>query len=253
MERQTKESASVDEIGGLIKGSNRAMSVLQYIGVLAATCDLSQPPSPRPMFLPGAVGRLEELDGENENEDNEAEEMDRRTPPASTMACLVSPEVHGVSGGSRDVRKGLQECGASMGREGKGDALREDIPPGTFALPTQIIDRTRGVRPATFFESTTVRPHAEWRAKPKRSMSTSTGSSRSKDPGYFAGACTHPWFNSCTGHSTGTLVCRPRAEPYAHPVRTDGVDDSLEHEARTILQGIGVRSEFVGEWREERR
>jgi hypothetical protein len=34
------------------------------------------------------AGRLEELDGENE--DNEAEELDRRTPPASTMACLVA-------------------------------------------------------------------------------------------------------------------------------------------------------------------
>ena len=39
-------------------------------------------------------------------------------------------------------------------------SLREDIPPGTFALPTQIIDRTKGVRPASFFEGTTVVAHA---------------------------------------------------------------------------------------------
>ena len=35
-------------------------------------------------------------------------------------------------------------------------SLREDMPPGTFALPTQIIDRTRGVRPASFFDSSVV-------------------------------------------------------------------------------------------------
>ncbi|KAA1477493.1 Methylthioadenosine phosphorylase [Dentipellis sp. KUC8613] len=39
-------------------------------------------------------------------------------------------------------------------------SLREDIPPGTFALPTQIIDRTKGVRPASFFEGTSVVAHA---------------------------------------------------------------------------------------------
>ena len=39
-------------------------------------------------------------------------------------------------------------------------SLREDIPPGTFALPTQIIDRTKGVRPASFFEGATVVAHA---------------------------------------------------------------------------------------------
>jgi 5'-methylthioadenosine phosphorylase len=39
-------------------------------------------------------------------------------------------------------------------------SLREDIPPGTFALPTQIIDRTKGVRPTSFFEGTTVVAHA---------------------------------------------------------------------------------------------
>jgi 5'-methylthioadenosine phosphorylase len=39
-------------------------------------------------------------------------------------------------------------------------SLREDIPPGTFALPTQIIDRTKGVRPASFFEGTTIVAHA---------------------------------------------------------------------------------------------
>ncbi|KAI0056664.1 Methylthioadenosine phosphorylase [Artomyces pyxidatus] len=39
-------------------------------------------------------------------------------------------------------------------------SLREDIPPGTFALPSQIIDRTKGVRPASFFEGTSVVAHA---------------------------------------------------------------------------------------------
>jgi 5'-methylthioadenosine phosphorylase len=39
-------------------------------------------------------------------------------------------------------------------------SLREDISPGTFALPTQIIDRTKGVRPVSFFEGTTVVAHA---------------------------------------------------------------------------------------------
>ncbi|KAI0051459.1 Methylthioadenosine phosphorylase [Auriscalpium vulgare] len=35
-------------------------------------------------------------------------------------------------------------------------SLREDISPGTFALPTQIIDRTKGVRPASFFDGSIV-------------------------------------------------------------------------------------------------
>ena len=35
-------------------------------------------------------------------------------------------------------------------------SLREEIPPGTFALPTQVIDRTKGVRPSTFFDGTVV-------------------------------------------------------------------------------------------------
>ncbi|GLB33155.1 putative MEU1 protein [Lyophyllum shimeji] len=39
-------------------------------------------------------------------------------------------------------------------------SLREEISPGSFALPTQIIDRTKGVRPASFFEGTTVVAHA---------------------------------------------------------------------------------------------
>ncbi|KAI0287219.1 Methylthioadenosine phosphorylase [Russula brevipes] len=39
-------------------------------------------------------------------------------------------------------------------------SLREDVPPGTFALPTQIIDRTKGVRPASFFEGTSIVAHA---------------------------------------------------------------------------------------------
>ncbi|GBE79069.1 Methylthioadenosine phosphorylase [Sparassis latifolia] len=39
-------------------------------------------------------------------------------------------------------------------------SLREEIAPGDFALPTQIIDRTKGVRPASFFEGTSVVAHA---------------------------------------------------------------------------------------------
>lgn len=39
-------------------------------------------------------------------------------------------------------------------------SLREDIAPGDFILPTQIIDRTKGVRPASFFEGTSVVAHA---------------------------------------------------------------------------------------------
>ena len=35
-------------------------------------------------------------------------------------------------------------------------SLREEIRPGDFALPTQIIDRTKGIRPATFFDGTIV-------------------------------------------------------------------------------------------------
>ncbi|KIK77876.1 hypothetical protein PAXRUDRAFT_834819 [Paxillus rubicundulus Ve08.2h10] len=39
-------------------------------------------------------------------------------------------------------------------------SLREEIAPGHFAIPTQIIDRTKGVRPASFFEGTTIVAHA---------------------------------------------------------------------------------------------
>lgn len=39
-------------------------------------------------------------------------------------------------------------------------SLREEIAPGDFALPSQIIDRTKGVRPASFFEGTSVVAHA---------------------------------------------------------------------------------------------
>jgi len=39
-------------------------------------------------------------------------------------------------------------------------SLREEISPGTFCLPTQIIDRTKGIRPASFFEGTSVVAHA---------------------------------------------------------------------------------------------
>ncbi|KAI0786551.1 Methylthioadenosine phosphorylase [Abortiporus biennis] len=38
-------------------------------------------------------------------------------------------------------------------------SLREEIRPGDFALPTQIIDRTKGIRPASFFEGTTIVAH----------------------------------------------------------------------------------------------
>jgi len=39
-------------------------------------------------------------------------------------------------------------------------SLREEISPGSFVLPTQIIDRTKGVRPASFFEGTSIVAHA---------------------------------------------------------------------------------------------
>lgn len=39
-------------------------------------------------------------------------------------------------------------------------SLREEIAPGDFVLPTQIIDRTKGIRPASFFEGTSVVAHA---------------------------------------------------------------------------------------------
>ncbi|KAF8644339.1 hypothetical protein AX16_008546 [Volvariella volvacea WC 439] len=39
-------------------------------------------------------------------------------------------------------------------------SLREEISPGSFVLPTQIIDRTKGVRPASFFQDTSIVAHA---------------------------------------------------------------------------------------------
>ena len=39
-------------------------------------------------------------------------------------------------------------------------SLREELAPGDFVLPTQIIDRTKGVRPASFFEGTSIVAHA---------------------------------------------------------------------------------------------
>lgn len=39
-------------------------------------------------------------------------------------------------------------------------SLREEIRPGDFIIPNQIIDRTKGVRPASFFEGTGIVAHA---------------------------------------------------------------------------------------------
>ncbi|KDR71085.1 hypothetical protein GALMADRAFT_254267 [Galerina marginata CBS 339.88] len=39
-------------------------------------------------------------------------------------------------------------------------SLREEIAPGSFVLPNQIIDRTKGIRPASFFQDTTIVTHA---------------------------------------------------------------------------------------------
>ncbi|KAF8812760.1 Methylthioadenosine phosphorylase [Phlegmacium glaucopus] len=39
-------------------------------------------------------------------------------------------------------------------------SLREEIAPGSFILPSQIIDRTKGIRPASFFEDVGVVAHA---------------------------------------------------------------------------------------------
>ncbi|KAL0948851.1 hypothetical protein HGRIS_008972 [Hohenbuehelia grisea] len=41
-------------------------------------------------------------------------------------------------------------------------SLREEIAPGTFVLPAQIIDRTKGVRPVSFFEGTGIVAHASF-------------------------------------------------------------------------------------------
>ena len=41
-------------------------------------------------------------------------------------------------------------------------SLREEIAPGDFVLPTQIIDRTKGIRPSSFFEGTSVVAHASF-------------------------------------------------------------------------------------------
>ncbi|THH05439.1 hypothetical protein EW145_g4790 [Phellinidium pouzarii] len=41
-------------------------------------------------------------------------------------------------------------------------SLREEIKPGDFVLPDQIIDRTKGVRPASFFEGTSIVAHAQF-------------------------------------------------------------------------------------------
>ncbi|KIY43572.1 Methylthioadenosine phosphorylase [Fistulina hepatica ATCC 64428] len=41
-------------------------------------------------------------------------------------------------------------------------SLREEISPGSFVLPTQIIDRTKGIRPASFFEGTSIVAHASF-------------------------------------------------------------------------------------------
>jgi len=39
-------------------------------------------------------------------------------------------------------------------------SLREEIAPGDFILPSQVIDRTKGVRPVSFFEGTSIVAHA---------------------------------------------------------------------------------------------
>lgn len=41
-------------------------------------------------------------------------------------------------------------------------SLREEIRPGDFVLPSQIIDRTKGVRPASFFDGLSVVAHAQF-------------------------------------------------------------------------------------------
>ncbi|KAH9949171.1 Methylthioadenosine phosphorylase [Amylocystis lapponica] len=41
-------------------------------------------------------------------------------------------------------------------------SLREELAPGDVVLPTQLIDRTKGVRPASFFEGTSVVAHASF-------------------------------------------------------------------------------------------
>ncbi|KIM42643.1 hypothetical protein M413DRAFT_26668 [Hebeloma cylindrosporum] len=38
-------------------------------------------------------------------------------------------------------------------------SLREEIAPGSFVIPSQIIDRTKGIRPASFFQDTSIVAH----------------------------------------------------------------------------------------------
>ena len=65
-------------------------------------------------------------------------------------------------------------------------SLREEIAPGDFVLPTQIIDRTKGIRPASFFEGTSVVAHVsfgdpfsnafvKWLEKPVREVMEAKG------------------------------------------------------------------------------
>jgi 5'-methylthioadenosine phosphorylase len=41
-------------------------------------------------------------------------------------------------------------------------SLREEIAPGDFVLPTQIIDRTKGIRPTSFFDGLSIVAHASF-------------------------------------------------------------------------------------------
>jgi len=41
-------------------------------------------------------------------------------------------------------------------------SLREEIAPGDFILPSQVIDRTKGIRPVSFFDGTNVVAHASF-------------------------------------------------------------------------------------------
>jgi len=41
-------------------------------------------------------------------------------------------------------------------------SLREEIRPGDFIIPNQIIDRTKGIRPASFFQGTKIVAHASF-------------------------------------------------------------------------------------------
>jgi purine nucleoside phosphorylase len=57
-------------------------------------------------------------------------------------------------------RRVLTSLPSNRSAFGSVGSLREEISPGSFVLATQIIDRTKGIRPSSFFEGTSIVAHA---------------------------------------------------------------------------------------------